>query len=448
MAKILELSKKIKDISGEMSETVTNVSGAVKSVISGYISKEDQDVSSGKGQIEINTIGQLSSWIASVHQDSPSSISLLMQAQLQALNNIETSILSGMVIDNILVCLYKSLEIADSNEEKKTIRESFAALLQSVIFVSEARLQHNIRENKEEALQMLSTAGNLISQSVNGAANIMMTMTGAGALMKGVKTAKGAAAALKCSQMVPVINNVFNPKLLELGAISHLLSAKKKQEIIDERVKDHLRMLNNLFKTLDRYSEMVGPSIQIHGMLSRYADQLIEQFVDEQNAGLKKRTARFASQMRQIMDEMNISLHQEFNSENLPRRTQRMVGAIISIREYGKKTDVWDYDEIIHIYNFLKERYSSILSQIDALKVEISAKRELVGSLGLFQQATKVALVSEINGLERKIEKLDVALSDVDEKTRVIEGMILPVKKRIDEFSSDLHSITEKYAIC
>lgn len=266
--------------------------------------------------------------------------------------------------------------------------------------------------------------------------------------MKGVKTAKGAAAALKCSQMVPVINNVFNPKLLELGAISHLLSAKKKQEIIDERVKDHLRMLNNLFKTLDRYSEMVGPSIQIHGMLSRYADQLIEQFVDEQNAGLKKRTARFASQMRQIMDEMNISLHQEFNSENLPRRTQRMVGAIISIREYGKKTDVWDYDEIIHMYNFLKERYSSILSQIDALKVEISAKRELVGSLGLFQQATKVALVSEINGLERKIEKLDVALSDVDEKTRVIEGMILPVKKRIDEFSSDLHSITEKYAIC
>lgn len=447
MAKIMDISKRIKHLSDDISDKVSNVSDSVKTVISEYADKVSERIIEDDSPIEINTIQQLNKWISSVQPDSNSSVGLLMQAQFQALNQIETSILSGMVIDNILVCLYKALEIVSSEHEKREIRESFAAMLQSVIFISEARLQYEIKKNKEEAIQMLSSAGNLISQSVNGATGILVTMTGAGAVARGTKVVKGIAKTAQCTQMLPIINNVVTPKLLEVGTLSHLLSAKKKQAAIEERMKDHTQMLKNLFKTLDRYSDMIGPSIQIHGMLSRYSEQLNDQYIEEQNYELERCTTRFASQMIQIVNEMSISLHDELD-EQPSKRPQRLAGLIDSIKGKDKNYGTLRYDEIIHIYNFLKERYNSLLDQIAAINADIIAKQEQYHSLGIFHSASKITLATQLDNLTKKIDKLNISLSNIDEKVRIVENLILPVKKKIEDNVTNLQRITEKYAIC
>lgn len=438
MAKISNLSNKLKSFTGDISDTVNAVSETVMSTISEYRAIKGNDVPSTDTVCEIKTLSQLSDWIASVQSEASPAVSFIMQAQQQTLNSMETSILLGMVIDNILVYLHKAISVAANENEKNSIRESFAALLQSVIFVSEARLQHDIRRDKEEAVQMLENAGNMLQQSVKTAVETMMVMVPAGTAVKCAKAA----------HMPPTINNFINPKLLELGVISHLLSAKKKQEMMKERINDHYQMLRNLFKTLDRYSGMIGPSIQVHGMLSRYEDHLLEHLIDEQNEHIESCTTTFASQMRQYVDEMSISLHDEFQNKHPMRRTRRFAGFISAMKDTVKTQEVLGYDEVNYIYNFLKERYSSLLMQVSAIKNEIAEKEAQLKSLGLFQQAMKLMLVSQINDLEKKLSNMNITLTDIDEKTRVVEGIILPVRKRIEEYSQDLHRITEKYAIC
>lgn len=335
MAKIMDISKRIKHLSGDISDKVSNVSDSVKTVISEYADKVSEKIIEDDSPIEINTIQQLNKWISSLQPDSNSSVGLLMQAQFQALNQIETSILSGMVIDNILVCLYKALEIVSSEHEKREIRESFAALLQSVIFISEARLQYEIKNNKEEAIQMLS----------------------------------------------------------------------------------------------------------------RYSEQLNDQYIEEQNYELERCTTRFASQMIQIVNEMNISLQDELD-EHPSKRPQRLAGLIDSIKGNDKNHGTLRYDEIIHIYNFLKERYNSLLDQIAAINADIIAKQEQYHSLGIFHSASKITLATQLDNLTKKIDKLNISLSNIDEKVRIVENLFLPVKKKIEDNVTNLQRITEKYAIC
>ena len=174
MAKISNLSNKLKSFTGDISDTVNAVSETVMSTISEYRAIKGNDVPSTDTVCEIKTLNQLSDWIASVQSEASPAVSFIMQAQQQTLNSMETSILSGMMIDNILVYLHKAISVAANENEKNSIRESFAALLQSVIFVSEARLQHDIRRDKEEAVQLLENAGNMLQQSVKTAVETMM----------------------------------------------------------------------------------------------------------------------------------------------------------------------------------------------------------------------------------------------------------------------------------
>lgn len=434
MAKIADISKKLKDISGGISEKVVDVSGSVKSVMSSYADKYNSI--DNDRPVEITTIQQLSKWISSTQPDTNTCVGLLMQAQLQSLNHIETSSLSGMVIDNILVCLYKALEVSGDEHERRLIRESFAALLQSVIFVSEARLQHEIKKNKEDAIQMLTAAGDLITQSVSGAASALVAMS------------SGVGAVAKCAQALPVFKNVISSKLLDVGSLSYLLSAKKRQEALEERVKDHTQMLKNLFKTFDRYSEMVGPSIQIHGLLSRYAEQLNELYVSEQNEEVVKCTTRFATQMKIIMEEMQISLKDELRNKTAIKGVQKLTEFIRSFKSESKDEGELGYDEMIYIYNFLKERYNSLLDQVARINSDIALKQERHNSLGIFSGAAKMALAAEMSNVSKKADKLTLSLSNIDEKIRIVESIILPVKKNIEEYSAKLNDIVEKYAIC
>lgn len=420
---------KFKGLSGGLTGKIGHISESMVSAINGYVEKISDKNVECRDTLEINNINELQKWINAAQSGATSSVSFALQAQLNALKSVETAVLSGMVIDNILVSLYKALELSDTEKEKVILKDSFASLIQSVIFVSEARLQYDIKKNKEVAIQILSSAGNMISMSASTLAALLVPAPG------------------KAMKVIPVINNVLKSNLLDVGSISSLLSAKKKQELLEERVRDHNKMLNNLFKTFDRYHDMIGSSIQVHGMLSRYVDQLVEEFIEEQNDEIKLCTSKFSTQMKQFVDEMNISMHYELNSKRPGQKIKNALGFLSTLRSGGKVQEELGYDEVNHIYLFLRERYTSLMNQISDLNTEINGLQARYDSLGLFKQATKSEISRQIISLQKRISKLNISLIDIDEKNRIIEGIILPVKKRVDEYSSELHRITDKYAI-
>lgn len=239
MAKFTSISK--------ITSSITGVVERVKDRINNEEEQLQEDA-----PIVVDSMTEMEELICQLTAGAPVNVGMVLQQELSVLKFISSSSMSGMVVDNIIVCLHKALNSAESEEERQQLRDSITSMLQSVLFVSEARLQYAIKKDKEEAAEMMANAGNLLADSVSGLAYLMVP---------GGK-----------DKILPVVKNVLDPAVIG-SSITSLLTAKK-QQIMDERINKHNEMLENLFKTFDRYFPLIGPSIQIHGMLSRYVKQL------------------------------------------------------------------------------------------------------------------------------------------------------------------------------
>lgn len=379
----------------------------------------------------IDSLDKLEEWIAVTQTEASRPAAMVLHQQMQVLRYVESPAMSGMVIDNIIVCLYKALELAETEAEKNAVRDSVAALLQSVLFMSEARLLYDIKKNKEEAIEMISNAGNLISDSVSAVAAILAPAPGA-----------------KTKTIVPVVKNVLSSQAIQSGFLSHLLSAKKKQDMIDERIKEHNVMLENLFSTFDRYFDIIGPSIQIHGVLSRYIKQLSEQFRDAQYKEIETYTSQFTKQVASMMDEVSSSVKGSLGNSMYERMAKGVVGVMAAVVNANKKPETLDFYEIAHIGSTLRSRHDALVEKMDVALKEIAEKEQQLNKAGLFQKSMKAELSNNIKMLRLQLSTIENELIDIKEKRQIVDNIIDPVNKRIEEYCANLHRIAEKYAVC
>ena len=206
-------------------------------------------------------------------------------------------------------------------------------------------------------------------------------------------------------------------------------------------------MLNNLFQTLDKYSEVIGPSIQIHGLLSRYANPLVEQYTQSQHKEIEGYISKFSMQWEGILNEMNVSLHQELGNANTRRRIQGLTSFLGSLVSKKKLPEINTYEEMNHIYEFLNERHSSLLKNMAEIKREIVGLQQELASLGKLRFGMKNSLNAELMKLGEKSTQLGITIADIDEKIRVVENVVLPIRNRVEEYSTNLRRIVEKYSI-
>lgn len=427
MAKLSQLTKRISDISAGISDVVSDVLENVKTVVPDSIGKHTDDSRCSSKPIVIDSVEDLTEWIISVQPSASRSAALLLQSHLQIINYVSAPSITGMMVDNIIVSLYRSLEIAESETEKKLLQESFASLLQGAVFVSEARLHYEIKRNKDEAMMILSNASNMLAQSISNTAILV---------------------ARSDQDERPVVSNIFDSASLDKRSLAQLVAIRNKSENIEELKKEHNIMLYNLFQTLDKYYSLIGPSIQIHGLLSRYVNPLVEEYKAGKKREIEAYISKFSMQWKAIMNEMNTSLYQEFGTTDTRRRVQGLVNTVNSLVNNKKLPDINTYEEINHLYIFLKERHSSLLTKVAAVKKEIASKRSQVSSLGIFQAGMKYSLNSELTELEKTSNELNLKIADIDEKIRVVEGVILPINDGVDEYYTTLHRIAERYSIC
>ena len=420
----------LKNIGG-ISNAINSVTEVIADRRSGESSKM-ADVGGDEGHSVkiIDTIDKLEEWIAVTQTEAAKPAALVLQQQLQVLKYVQSPAMSGMVIDNIIVCLYKSLELAETDADKEAIRGSVASLLQSVLFMAEARLQYDVKKNKEEAIEMISSAGNLISDSVAAVASMLTPVPGA-----------------KTRVMVPVVKNILSSQAIQGGFFAHLLSAKKKQEIIDEKIKEHNTMLENLFATFDRYYDLIGPSIQIHGVLSRYIKQLTEQFRETQYKEIESYTTQFTRQVNSMMDEVCTSVKASLGNSMYERVAKGVIGAVAAIANANKKPETLDFNEIKHLSSTLHSRYDALEDKLNLAQKEIEAKEQGLKDAGIFQRSLKSDLAKKIEQLKKEVNKIEKELINLKEKRQIVDNIIEPVSHKIEEYSANLSRIAERYAI-
>ena len=278
---------------------------------------------------------------------------------------------------------------------------------------------------------MISSAGNLISDSVTAVASMLAPVPGA-----------------KSKTMVPVVKNILSSPAIQGGFFAHLLSAKKKQELIDEKIKEHNTMLENLFATFDRYYELIGPSIQIHGVLSRYIKQLTEQYRGAQYKEIETYTAQFTKQVISMMDEVNTSVKDSLGNTMYERVAKGFVGALAAVAKTNKKPETLDFNEIKHIGATLHSRQDAISEKLNLILTTITCKEQELKDAGIFQMSLKADLTKNIEDLKKQVSVLESELIDIKEKRQVVDNIIEPVCQKIEAYSMNLTRIAEKYAIC
>lgn len=413
MAKFIGLSK--------ITSGISNVVDKVKD----HLNSEDEQPQDNVPTV-VDSMAEMEQLICQLRTGAPVNVGMVLQQELSVLKFIESPSMSGMIVDNIIVCLHKALDSAETEEEKQQLRDSITSMLQSVLFVSEARLQYAIRKDKEEAVEMMANAGNLLADSVSGLAYMMLP--------------GGQAKA------VPMVKNILDPAVLG-SSMTNFLTARKKQEMLEEKIKDHNEMLENLFKTFDRYFPIIGPSIQIHGMLSRYVKQLERSYREAQYKEVESYTTRLAEQKESLVSNAASSVHKNLGNSLYERVAKGVLDVVGSLANALKKPDTLTYEEVKQLHIIQKNKVETVREKIALIHTVLSDKKAQLESAGLFQASLKSRLASEIKATEKELTALNQELIDAEEKLRIVQDMIIPAEERVAAYVSDLCRIAEKYAI-
>ncbi len=277
------------------------------------------------GRITINSVEQMASWLNSLPQQNASAVTMkVLESQMQVIQFVRTPSLLGMVQDNMIAALYQTLKQTTSAQEKENTREIMSAMIQNLIFFADAQLHYMIDQNKQEAKQLLSQAGDMLAKSV---ANVAVFTAGPAAIA-GV-----------------VLKNVFDSEEVQNGFFGKLIGWITDKKQIAEKKKDFDKTLQNMFETFDKYAALIGTSIQIHGMLSRYKelviysyslakyDSLFSQFTQEFSA------MRYNSQLEPLLAPLGISMDRSGDYDYMRKKKKEndnIIGAFDEILGISK----------------------------------------------------------------------------------------------------------------
>lgn len=130
-----------------------------------YINEQGQKVRKlMKQPVAIESKEAMEKWLSALAPAVPQGIGELIRTQQEVLNNVFTSSLGSMAIDNMLFAMQKALQYATTEQEVTIIRDNFCMMLQNFIFMNEAKLEYAIDQNRMAAIDLLGRAGGKMMQ--------------------------------------------------------------------------------------------------------------------------------------------------------------------------------------------------------------------------------------------------------------------------------------------
>ena len=403
------------------------------------------------GRTIIQSEGQMTSWLESVSAQTKSpTIMKVIDAQLQVIKFVKAPSLLGMVLDNMIAVLHQTLRETSSEKERTEIRETMSLMIQNLIFFSDAQLHYAIEQNKQEAKQLLSSAGDMLAKSV---ASVASLAAGPGAVA-GV-----------------VVKNIFASEEMQNGYFGRLIGWIMDKKQIEKHLSDFNLAIRNLFDTFSRYASLIGPSIQIHGMLHRYEEQLIQQKNNEVYCGLY---TQFIQDISSLNDK-GLDLEAEESLDNLERLlaplgvklegsnsegdgllqimgkmylgsnlTNKISKSIMGeTRKFGHtNSNQFNLEFLLQLNGQFERHAATYSSQIEHLKAEIeglsfikfSAKKELDQQL---QNAT-----NELKFCKEVISKMDYYISNAKKNEEEIATYVNGLKEITAKYAVDIQSVS------
>ena len=412
----LKFTDKLKSIdlskAGEVVSSVTNSLAAVKS------SKPSKAEKTESSTDVIDSLDGLSNYLHALQPDASPAVTMALQSQLQVLQYVQSPTMTLMVVDNVMVMLHKALKSAESDEQREALRESFASLLQSLVFVTEARLRYEVDSNKEESVRLLADAGDMLMNSVSSTAMMVVPV----------------AAGVKVGKALPRMVNVLSAQNEQKGFLARLMMVKGKKAIIEEKKAEFDKTLNYIFDTLDSYAELIGPSIQLHGMLKRYADGLLERY----------KMAQYDIVAKRISENEGSRLEMFANTATqCLETTDESTGIKLLIKAFADLTHtrkVLDYDSVSNILRALHNELEN--RQID--DYIIAAESELK-SASFLQFGRKNELQTKIEQYRSLKLSIDNQILDCRQRINIVSDIIEPINESIQQYGEHLQQVVQKF---
>lgn len=396
-------------------DVVSSVTNSITHTFDKLKSKDDKT-----DEQTIDSVDSLSCYLQSLQSDASPAVMMALQSQLFVLKYVQSPTMMLMAVDNIMLCLHKALKSAEDETTKENLKETFTSLLQSFIFAMEAKLRYEVDNAREESVQLLAEAGDLLMSSVASTAMMVVPM----------------AAGQKVGHVLPKMVNVFAQNTEQKSFLGRLIMVKGKKALIEEKKAEFDKTLNYIFEELDNYSALVSPSIQLHGMLKRYADGLIERYSIAQYDLVKNK----------INDKESIKLDTFVDAMlNQNDTTVKIKTLFKAVSQVTKSPTLHDYESIRNIKRALQSELKNFDKQIEDIDTEITRLETELSKTSLLQISRKGELQRAIAAYQTERTRINQAAMEYRNKLTVVSDIIDPINENIEKYTNNLYRIVEKY---
>ena len=385
------------------------------------------------GKLIISTIDGMKTWLTNLGQDTTPALMQTLQMQLQVLKHVQSPSMTGMALDNMILCLSKAVNTVQNDTELANIREAFASMLQNYFFMQEANMRCVQLRNKEEGYQLLTQAGEMLSNAVT-------------------KTA-AALSGNVLDMTTTVVHNIFESEAVQKGYIKNLFKWIGDKSQLKAKEKEFNQTLEMLFDTLDLHAALLGPSILIKGMLARYRKTILEY---HQNEKLQMYIDRGHKIDTQKLSDLSSGITSSTLAIIGPNKLAAVPGVLKSLNSIAglvadkinsNKTGL-DIKAYCTLQDALEVECNKLQEELSKMEGEITSLKQQHKELGMLQFAEKKELQQKI---DLKVEEKDAvynALKTTKEKLAEMKQLFpdaYAIKAELDQLEEKLMAVENKF---
>ena len=386
------------------------------------------------GKLIISTIDGMKTWLTNLGQDTTPALMQTLQMQLQVLKQVQSPSMTGMALDNIMLCMSKAVNTATNDSELANIREAVASMIQNYFFMQEANLKCAQLKNKKEGYKLLTQSGEMLSNAV-------------------IKTASALTGGT-IDMATTVVRNIFEAEAVQQGYIKNLIAWIGDKKQLKEKEKEFNQTLEMLFETFDLHATLIGPSILIKGMLSRYRKTILEHreneklqmYIDRGHkidvTKLSKITSDLQSTATAIVRKNPINA-----LSGITTVLGGVAGLVVDKINSNNKTEL-DIKAYCTLQDALEVECNKLQEELSKMEGEITSLKQQHKELGMLQFAEKKELQQKI---DLKVEEKDAvynALKTTKEKLAEMKQLFpdaYAIKAELDQLEEKLMAVENKF---
>lgn len=385
------------------------------------------------GKLIISTIDGMKTWLTNLGQDTTPALMQTLQMQLQVLKHVQSPSMTGMALDNMMLCMSKAVNTATNDSELANIREAFASMIQNYFFMQEANLRCAQLKDREEGTKLLTQAGEMLSDAVTKTATALTGST--------------------IDMATTVVRNIFEAEAVQKGYIKNLFAWIGDKKQLKAKEKEFNQTLEMLFDTFDLHAALLGPSILIKGMLSRYRKAILEYHQNEKLQMYIDRGHKIDAQKMTDLSSGVVATTTAIITKRplkaLSGLTMALSGAagLVADKINSNKTGL-DIKAYCTLQDALEVECNKLQEELSKMESEITSLKQQYKELGMLQFAEKKELQQKI---DLKVEEKDAvynALKTTKEKLAEMKQLFpdaYAIKAELDQLEEKLIAIENKF---